>query len=216
MYLFSGQNSQNPIKGRPIVHITRAAYSDSLESCPPAPALVADDISPETPASLTAAVAPFESKYWKGGISSAILDSAATSKEKADCAKFSLKSALSESSIGMAKFVIDNALIVSVSVENGFADGPARSLWFKWSWRFPWVVRMLRYLILGRQCGFWIFASRQGPSFLNGCLRRLRGVTLALPTDVSTLPVSKGGRPSVVSESLRTQGAINVYHIWSV
>ena len=59
---------------------------------------------------------------------------------------------------------------------------------------------MLRYLISGHQFGFWIFASRQGPAVLKGSTRRLRGVPLALPPAVSTLPDSKGGRPSVVSE----------------
>ena len=126
-----GLNIQNPIKGRPIFHITRAVYSVSSESFSPTPSLAADGISPETPVCLTAAFSPFGSKYGQGGLAVAILVLVAMSKAKADWGKFPLKSALAESSRKLAKFVVDNALMLAVRVENGFPDGPIQSLWFE-------------------------------------------------------------------------------------
>ena len=163
-----GQNSQNPIKGRPILHITGAAYSDSIESIRPAPALVADEFPPamETGDATDATVinesrhistAPSRLKYWKGGIAVGVLVMGAAAKVKEELGQFSLKTLLTESSKNVVRFITDNVLMVAMSCENGFFEGFTSSLWPEGPAWFSWVVRVFCYLFVCYQCGFWPF-----------------------------------------------------------
>ena len=135
------------------MHITKVAYSDSLERVADAP--VIDPSPPGAGGKDAPLIAPrhLGAKYVKGGVSLLILAMAASSKAKSQWGHFSVKPWLTDSARCVSKFAIDNVVMVGVSVGNGFADGLSESLWFERPWWFPWSVRLVRYAILVYQFG---------------------------------------------------------------
>ena len=154
-----GSKSQNPVQGRPILHITGVAYSDSADVVSATPALVADvpaDIPVVESVSETSwASVPFRSRYWKGGLALGVLLFGAASKAKSQWGQISVRTMLTETSRTMAKFVSDNVILAAVSFENGFFDGFSTSLWEDGPVWFVWLVRVICYVFLIHQCGFW-------------------------------------------------------------
>ena len=86
-----GQNSQDPVKGRPIVHITGVAYSDSADAVLPPVALVGDAEVPVPSDLEPVGIAPTSTKYWKGGLAAVIFVVDSSSKAKSDWGKLSIE-----------------------------------------------------------------------------------------------------------------------------
>ena len=126
-----GTKSQIPINGRPITHIAKVAYSDSLDAVAPPPALDPNPMGVAGKDASNVAPRPSGSKYIKGGLAVFILPMAVSSKVKSQWGNLSVKAWQTDSAWRLPKFAVDNAVMVGVSVENGFADGLSQSLWYE-------------------------------------------------------------------------------------
>ena len=147
-----GQNSRNPINGRPILHITRVAYSDSLESFADAPVLRPNATIPvpDAPVDIgpkTEAMRPFNSKYCTGVLAAVIVVAAVANKAKSDWGKLSLRTMIADASQKTSKFLAGNLIVMGVSLENGSIECTGESLWFECPLWPPWLVRILVYLL---------------------------------------------------------------------
>ena len=196
-----GQNSQNPSKGRPVLHITKVAYSDSLEALGIDPVLDVNDTVPPTADGITGAPAakPFNVKYLKGGLALVTLLAGASSRARADWEGFPLGTWITDSSRTVSKFAIDNFAMVGVSVENGFTEGLSDSLWLGSPWWFLWAIRCVCYMIITHQFGG---ATVLAPwlAIFPGCFRRSSDDVPAKDTAPKAKRQSGGSRVSALSE----------------
>ena len=145
-------------------------------------------------------VSPASTKYWKGGLAVAILAAATAPKAKSDWGKLSIKATIAESSGSLAKFAIDNVVMVAVSVENGFVDGLSQSLWFEGPPWFSWIVRMLRYFVFGHQSGFWNWLLISAPIWGNKVSTPKKVIKAKAPVAAPRPPSPRHARSSVVSD----------------
>ena len=98
---------------------------------------------------------PLHVAILEGGLALGVLLFGAASKAKSQWGQISARTMLAETSRNMAKFVSDNVILAVVSFENGFFDGFSTSLWADGPVWFVWLLRVICYVFLIHQCGFW-------------------------------------------------------------
>ena len=147
-----GLGSRDPANGRPIVRLTRIAYSDRLDAFS-APLMG----GPPLDGAIVTAPPPLvhvNSEYWRGVLAVCILTLDAETKAMPDLAHFTLRGSWTDAFRSFAKIVVSAVIMFGVGPESGgFMVGLSRSLWFGRPLRPQWVVRIVCYLAIAHQMG---------------------------------------------------------------